>query len=142
MNLLTKVLKPGAVKDSLNFDCIYQLKYLVKSFYQKKNQQMHVMMQKLDQLIVERPNIIEKKKKHFFSSYEMKDLESKSHGKIRNVHLELQKMRMLAEQDKLLQYKGINESECVKYYNACKRIHQNHLDKSRVSAFMIGKLSL
>lgn len=42
----------------LEYDCVYQLKSLVKKYYMKKGQMTEKLFKKLDAIVVERPQIL------------------------------------------------------------------------------------
>jgi choline kinase len=49
----------------MNYDCVYQLKNLVKSYYIKKGRLTETLFKKLDAIIIDRPVCLEKKKEYF-----------------------------------------------------------------------------
>ena len=65
IRLLQEILNPTE-KDSLELDSVFQLKALVKSFYEKKDTLSNELVETLYAMMSERPQILETKKKYFF----------------------------------------------------------------------------
>jgi len=49
----------------VEYDSVYQLKNLVKQYYIRKGQITEGLLKKLDAIVVERPNCLQKKKQYF-----------------------------------------------------------------------------
>lgn len=64
IRLLQEILSP-ADKESLELDSVFQLKNLVKSYYEKKGVMCENLTNTLYAMLCERPNIIDAKKRHF-----------------------------------------------------------------------------
>jgi hypothetical protein len=60
-------------------------------------------------MLIERPQTLLNKKKHFFASYEIPDSMRKHIKKIRNLYFELEQMRLHAEIDRITYYKNAIE---------------------------------
>ncbi len=64
LKMLVKIMKqmmyPNSVEkpELLEYDCVYQLKNLVKRYYMKKGQMAEKLFKKLDAIVVERPHIL------------------------------------------------------------------------------------
>ncbi len=66
MRVLQEILSP-VEPDSLELDSVFQLKNLVKSYYEKKGVMCENLTNTLYAMLCERPNIIDAKKRHFQS---------------------------------------------------------------------------
>jgi hypothetical protein len=80
--------------NSMELDSVYQLKSLCKSFYEKKERLNTNLVQTLDALNNERPNVILMKKKHL-------NIDLKGG----NVHDDIEWMRINAERERVQHFK-------------------------------------
>jgi hypothetical protein len=52
-------------QDLMEYDCVHQLKNLVKRYYIRKGQLTEGLLKRLDAGVVERPRVMERKKEYF-----------------------------------------------------------------------------
>ena len=67
IKILKQMMNPNTPEKSelIEYDCVFQLKNLVKHFYIRKGQITEGLLKKLDAIVVERPMNLEKKKEYF-----------------------------------------------------------------------------
>ena len=92
-------------------------------------------MHRLDALVSERPEALDHKKQHFFQSYEIK-----AATKIRNVQEELEKLRLLAEIDRVKRFRILAEKQALLYYDICLRLVEWKLDQRPSCLFIMDFL--
>lgn len=109
VRLLQEILNP-AEKESLELDSVFQLKQLVKSYYEKRGSISENLTDTLYAMMCERPQILDAKKKYFFTSYEDQDGYSVNIKKIRNLYIELEQMRLKAERERFTNYRELIEN--------------------------------
>eukprot|EP00347_Sterkiella_histriomuscorum_P011192 403373395 len=108
IRLLQEILSP-AEKESLELDSVFQLKSLVKSYYEKKGVLAENLTETLYAMMCERPQIMDAKKRNFFNSYEEFDNFGSQVKKIRNLYFELEQMRLKAEKERITNYRELIE---------------------------------
>lgn len=118
VRLLQEILSP-AEKDTLELDSVFQLKNLVKSYYQKKGLMCDGLSSTLYAMLCERPNIIDVKKKHFMGG-EDSDLSQKQTELTRNMFFDLEQMRLKAEHERITNYKEMIEGLISEYTSKAK----------------------
>lgn len=118
IRLLQEILNPTE-KDSLELDSVFQLKALVKSFYEKKGSLSNELVETLYAMMSERPQIMDSKKKYFFNSFEVEKLpqEKGQVKKIRNLYFELEQMRLNAERERISNYREIIEQLLASHHS-------------------------
>ena len=89
IKLLQEILNPTS-ENSLKMDSVFQMRNLVRTYYEKKGHIQQHLADKLFVMLVERPQMMKFKKKHFFKTNEMSEKMTKQLTKIRNVYFELE----------------------------------------------------
>lgn len=70
MKILRQMMNPSVVEkpELIEYDCVFQLKNLVKRYYIRKGQITEGLLKKLDAIVMERPSNLQKKKDYFLES--------------------------------------------------------------------------
>ncbi|CDW74818.1 UNKNOWN [Stylonychia lemnae] len=121
IRLLQEILSP-AEKESLELDSVFQLKSLVKSYYEKKGNLAENLTETLYAMMCERPQILDAKKRNFFKSYE-DPTQGADVKKIRNLYFELEQMRLKAERERLTNYKEMIENLLTNHQSPVKKVY-------------------
>lgn len=126
-NRLKELINP-IDEERLKLDSVHQVKSVVRTFYQKKNLLCAKLLDELDRMTAERPNLTELKK-DFVSAPEI------PRQQIRD---RMQEVRMNATLTRLHDFKHAAQRS-VWYFKVLQRMLHEHIDKKPLTMFMIGK---
>mmetsp|Transcript_43027 Transcript_43027/g.31417 ORF Transcript_43027/g.31417 Transcript_43027/m.31417 type:complete len:128 (+) Transcript_43027:526-909(+) len=102
--LLQEILNP-VNEEGMQLDSVQQLKRLVKGYYLKKDELLSSCRDKLAMMIIERPNLLELKKKHFLRQEGRSGEIQQALDRVRDLRTELEAMKLNAEVERLQKYK-------------------------------------
>lgn len=198
ITILKQMLNPNtnSKPELLEYDCVNQLKNLVKKFYIRKGQIAESLHKKLDTIIVERPSNLERKKEYFFKdaiASENARLRNRSvlaspsvkkgdkydvdfgeehlaitddggssfhettthlsprsqtqmaqtyqtqgmKGKVKHQRVEMERVRLRAEIDRVNRYRYITEKYAAPYYDICQKLVENKCDQKPVAQYIM-----
>ena len=97
---------------AMELDSVYQLKYLCKDFYRKKQLMSQCLLETLDALSNERPVVLQMKRRHFNTDVAGDKKAS------------LEWMRINAERERIYRFKSIAKETATQYYIIMERFTQ------------------
>ena len=101
---------------AMELDSVFQLKNICKGFYRKKQLMSTALIQTLDALSNERPNVLQMKRRHFNPDVAPNKRES------------LEWMRINAERERIYLFKSIAKDTATQYYTILDRFSQELLN--------------
>jgi len=105
---------------AMELDSVYQLKNICKDFYRKKQLISQALIETLDAVSNERPNVMQMKRRHFNPDVSSNKRES------------LEWMRINAERERIFRFKTIAKDTATQYYTILDRFTQELVNPSHL----------